>query len=257
MAISMRERRDSGSPSASERIPGASATPRNQDIRPSPSIGVGNGFAARLLRRGGPLRTIRFRLALFYGALLFVSGAVLLAITYLFVVFSTPSLPLNEVTGSAAAHVPLSIHRAIDMERAIERHALLTRSGFALLVMTVVSVWLGWLMAGRVLRPLRLITATTRQLSEENLHERLSLHGPNDELKLLGDTIDNLLDELEGAFEAQRSFVASASHELRTPLTGIRVSIDVASRRASGTSPDARLLAQKVREDLDQADRLL
>jgi signal transduction histidine kinase len=124
-------------------------------------------------------------------------------------------------------------------------------------LMAVVSVWLGWLMAGRALRPLRSITATTRELSEEKLHERLSLGGPNDELKLLGDTIDGLLDRLESAFEAQRAFVANASHELRTPLAGMRVSIDVASRRASGVSPDALALARKVRQDLDQADGLL
>ena len=83
------------------------------------------------------------------------------------------------------------------------------------------------------------------------------MHGPNDELKLLGDTIDGLFDRLEAAFEAQRAFVANASHELRTPLTGIRVSIDVAARKASGSSQDALGLARKVREDLDQADRLL
>jgi signal transduction histidine kinase len=220
-------------------------------------MGVGRRLAARLRRGARPLRTVRLRLALLYGGLFFVSGAALLAITYLFVVISTPSLPLDSVLGSAAAHVPLPIHRAIDDQRAIERHVLLSRSGLALLVMTVLSVLLGWLMAGRVLRPLRVITATTRQLSEENLHERLSLRGPNDELKLLGDTIDGLLDRLEAAFEAQRAFVANASHELRTPLAGVRVSIDVASRRASGTTPDALVLAQKVREDLDRADRLL
>ncbi len=257
MAIAGRESRDAGYPSESEWVPDASDPTADREGEPAPPATVANRVAARLLRSGRPLRTVRLRLSLFYGGLFFVSGAALLAITYLFVVISTPSVPLNSVLGSAAAHVTLPIHRAIDDQRAIERHVLLSRSGLALLVMTVLSVLLGWLMAGRVLRPLRVITATTRQLSEENLHERLSMRGPNDELRLLGDTIDGLLDRLEGAFDAQRAFVANASHELRTPLTGIRVSIDVASRRASGTSPDALLLAQKVREDLDQADRLL
>ena len=81
-----------------------------------------------------------------------------------------------------------------------------------------VSVLLGWLVAGRVLRPLRVMTATTRQISEHNLHERLALAGPDDELKDLGDTIDGLLARLEAAFDSQRRFVANASHELRTPL---------------------------------------
>ena len=77
---------------------------------------------------------------------------------------------------------------------------------------------LGWFVAGRVLRPLRVMTSTTRQISEHNLHERLALAGPNDELKDLGDTIDGLLARLEAAFDSQRRFVANASHELRTPL---------------------------------------
>src|SRR5579863_5598950 len=275
MAIAVGKSRDPGPGSASARVPDTSPTPGAQDGRLLPSTGVARWPAARLLRRGWPQRTVRLRLALFYGGLFFVSGAALLATTYVFVVNSTPSVPIGSVIAATAAHIPLVGHkgridlgiglqRAIDDQRTIERHVLLSRSGLALLIMTVLSAFLGWLMAGRVLRPLRVITAATRQLSEENLHERLSVRGPNDELTLLGDTIDGLLDRLEaafeaqrGAFEAQRSFVANASHELRTPLTGIRVSIDVASRRASGTSQDALVLAQKVREDLDQADRLL
>ena len=136
-------------------------------------------------------------------------------------------------------------------------HGLLLRSGLALVLMAAVSVWLGWLMAGRVLRPLRTITATTRQISEENLHQRLALSGPNDELQELGDTIDGLLGRLEGAFDAQRSFVANASHELRTPLASMRVAIDVATRKSPPVSKDAAILAGRIREDLGQADRIL
>ena len=112
-------------------------------------------------------------------------------------------------------------------------------------------------MAGRVLRPLRTITATTRQISEENLHQRLALSGPKDELQELGDTIDGLLGRLEGAFDAQRSFVANASHELRTPLASMRVAIDVATRKSPPVSKDAAILAGRIREDLGQADRIL
>jgi signal transduction histidine kinase len=88
--------------------------------------------------------------------------------------------------------------------------------------MAVVAIMLGWLVAGRVLRPLRRITEAANEISATNLHERLAVAGPNDELKRLGDTMDNLLARLEGAFDAQRRFVANASHELRTPLTLIR-----------------------------------
>ncbi|MFT3863734.1 MAG: ATP-binding protein [Solirubrobacterales bacterium] len=131
---------------------------------------------------------------------------------------------------------------------------MLVQSAIALALMTVVSVGLGWLVAGRVLRPLRTMASRTRRISEDNLHERLDLEGPDDELKDLADTIDDLLGRLEAAFEAQRRFVANASHELRTPLTMMRTSLDVAVAK-----PEARVdaLEVKLREGLDRADRLL
>jgi two-component system sensor histidine kinase VanS len=107
-------------------------------------------------------------------------------------------------------------------------HQLLVRSGIALAVMTVVSIALGWLVAGRVLRPLRAMTATTRQISERNLYERLALAGPRDELKDLADTIDGLLARLQAHVAGQQRFAANASHELRTPLAITQSLLDVA-----------------------------
>ena len=94
--------------------------------------------------------------------------------------------------------------------------------------MTIVSIALGWLVAGRVLRPLRAMTATTRQISERNLNERLALPGPRDELKDLADTIDGLLARLEAHVAEQQRFAANASHELRTPLAITQTLLDVA-----------------------------
>jgi signal transduction histidine kinase len=125
-----------------------------------------------------------------------------------------------------------------------------------LAIMAVVSIGLGWLVAGRVLRPLRTMTATTRRISAQNLHERLAISGPRDELTDLGDTIDNLLARLETAFEAQRRFVANASHELRTPLAMMRTSLDVAVGKPR-PGREVTVLAGKLREGLDQADRLI
>jgi signal transduction histidine kinase len=84
--------------------------------------------------------------------------------------------------------------------------------------MALLSIALGWLVAGRVLRPLRTITTAARSISASSLHERLALDGPNDELRELGDTFDGLLARLDASFRAQRRFVSNASHELRTPL---------------------------------------
>jgi signal transduction histidine kinase len=109
-----------------------------------------------------------------------------------------------------------------------ELHQLLLNSGIALAGMALVSILLGWIVAGRVLRPLQTITTTAREISANNLHQRLALDGPDDELKDLGDTIDALLARLDGSFRAQRAFVANASHELRTPLTLSRAMLQFA-----------------------------
>src|SRR5690242_11278089 len=212
-----------------------------------------------------PARTVRLRLTLLYGGLFVASGAALLAITYVLehrlsghirvttgpVGAQNPPLgPASNGVATRSAEVAPQVHRDY-------LHELLVGSGVALAIMAVVSVWLGWLVAGRVLRPLRTMTATTRRISEENLHERLALPGRRDELTALGDTIDGLLGRLEAAFVAQRRFVANASHELRTPLAMIRTSVDVAAGKPGPVPPEVNVLAGKVRRGLDQADRLI
>ncbi len=207
-------------------------------------------------------RSLRLRLSLLYGGLFLASGAVLLALAYAAVVHLPLANPVVRVypgglsVSPPHAQLPL-IQAYFTSERTALLHGLLLRSGLALALMAAVSLWLGWLMAGRVLRPLQMITATARQISEENLHHRLALSGPKDELRELGETIDGLLGRLEGAFGAQRSFVANASHELRTPLASMRVAIDVATRKSPPVSKDASVLAGTIREDLGQADRIL
>jgi HAMP domain-containing protein len=94
--------------------------------------------------------------------------------------------------------------------QALQDHAavlreLLTRSELALALTVVLSIVLGWFIAGRVLRPLRTITAAARRISAASLAERLALSGPDDELKELGDTFDGLLGRLESSFAASAS----------------------------------------------------
>jgi two-component system sensor histidine kinase VanS len=195
-----------------------------------------------------PSRTVRLRLTLLYSGLFLVSGVALLAITYLLVRRATvPDLivPTGGRHGStgpgALSHVLANpdvaryvrhvaeqqYARALDA-RANDLHQLLVRSGIALAIMTVVSIALGWLVAGRVLRPLRAMTVTTRRISERNLNKRLAVSGPRDELKDLADTIDGLLARLETHVAEQQRFAANASHELRTPLALTQTLLDVA-----------------------------
>jgi signal transduction histidine kinase len=232
---------------------------------------AGSRMPARLLRRVGgrfwPRRTVRLRLTAVYGVAFVLSGALLLAITSGLVVRGS-SVAVAAAPGSQGAQSPLAQARrqiqqlqdqlaAQAQAHAGVSHLLLVSSVMALGIMLVVSLVLGWAMAGRVLRPLRTMTAATRHITEKNLDERLAMSGPDDELKGLADTIDGLLERLEAAFAAQRRFVANASHELRTPLATMRASLDVAVAKPGPVAPQTVVLADRVRAELDRVDELL
>ena len=145
----------------------------------------------------------------------------------------------------------------LDTQRSNELRSLLTVSGIALAIMALVSVGLGWLMAGRVLAPLGTMAARAQRISERNLHERLALEGPDDELRELADTFDGLLDRLEHAFEAQRRFVANASHELRTPLTLERAMVEVALADPAADVASLRKICERVIATGEEQERLI
>jgi signal transduction histidine kinase len=123
--------------------------------------------------------------------------------------------------------------------------------------MAVVSAVLGWLVAGRTLRPLRVMTETTRRISEDDLDRRLAMPGRRDELKDLADTIDGLLARLQAAFDAQRQFVANASHELRTPLTLERAMLEVALADPGATAVTLRSACEEVLAVGQQQEQLI
>ncbi len=221
-----------------------------------------------------PGRTVRTRLTILYGILFVFSGALLLTIssgvavgtssvsrTAPAAINSAPATPLGQANARIhqlqAQISQLQSHAAGAPVQNKLSHVLLISSLIALAIMTVISVGLGWLVAGRALRPVRLMTATAQRISEDSLHERLAVQGPEDELKELGDTIDGLLERLEVAFSAQRRFVANASHELRTPLTTMRASLDVALAKPDPAPPQTVALAGRLRAELDKIDSLL
>jgi signal transduction histidine kinase len=236
-----------------------------------------------------PRRSIRLRLTVLYGGLFLIAGAALLAITYALVA-SQPSLggALIHITSGTAAPASACSHGSANpsappqaqlfpqppnasqisscmqygksvalAQQAKTLRLLLTTSGIALGIMTVVSIALGWLMAGRVLGPLRTITAAARQISASNLHERLALTGPDDELKELGDTFDGLLGRLEASFRAQRQFVANASHELRTPLARQQTVLEVALADPEPTVDALQAVCKQVLAAGVQQERLI
>jgi two-component system sensor histidine kinase VanS len=177
-----------------------------------------------------PAPTVRLRLTLLYGGLFFVFGAALLVAMYLIFRHNTGvNLIVAGHHATPAADVATELKYAEIVQRDTDAlHQGFARSVVVLGVMTAVSIALGYLVAGRVLRPLRTMTATTRQISERNLNERLDLQGPRDELKDLADTIDGLLARLEAHVAEQQRFAANASHELRTPLATTQALLEVA-----------------------------
>jgi signal transduction histidine kinase len=136
-------------------------------------------------------------------------------------------------------------------------HELVVKSLQGLGVMAVLSVGFGWAVSGRVLAPLHRMTATARKLSEENLHERIALAGPDDELKELADTFDAMLGRLESAFDSQKRFVANASHELRTPLSIIRTEVEVALADPDATPEELRRMGEVVRRATERSQALI
>ncbi len=134
---------------------------------------------------------------------------------------------------------------------------MLVESGFALGVLAVGSIGIGWVVAGRMLRPLHTITATAQHLSDANLHERIGLEGPADELKDLADTFDAMLERLDQAFMSQQRFVADASHELRTPLAVMRTEVDVTLADPYATNAELRAMAEVVRDATIRSEALV
>ncbi|MGW2152752.1 sensor histidine kinase [Nonomuraea sp. NPDC001699] len=175
-------------------------------------------------------RTVRLRLTLLYSGLFLAAGMLLVALIYLLVAHSPfPGAPTAPVLpGGPAVPEPRVDLAYLAEQQAAGLRRLLVNSVIALVVMAFASMLLGWLTAGRVLRPLHDMTATVRRITADRLDRRLAASGPDDELKKLADTFDDLLDRLEAAFTAQRRFVANASHELRTPLTLQRAMAEVA-----------------------------
>lgn len=186
--------------------------------------------------------TIRIRLTLLYGGMFLIAGILLLSIIYLLAAQALhigSELPFKIVNGQVTSNVcnfpveagPDEFNRAmnacVNEQRQHALDDLLRRSLFALLGLSVIAFAFGYAMAGRVLSPLGRITRTARNVAGTDLSRRIELDGPDDELKELADTFDDMLDRLERAFTAQQRFVANASHELRTPLAINRTLLEV------------------------------
>jgi signal transduction histidine kinase len=228
---------------------------------------------------------VRLRLTLVYSGLFLAAGAVLLAVTYGLVAQSLSTTSAPAPTAQASKYVDQALRTckaenlspaamakcentaeqsltgvskaSVADQRSRTLAHLLDYSLATLAALVFASAWLGWIVAGRALRPVHAITAAARRASEENLGERIALAGPDDELKELADTFDAMLGRLDAAFASQQRFVANASHELRTPLTVMRTAIDVTLAKPGRTPAQLEAMAVEVRHAADRAEALI
>jgi signal transduction histidine kinase len=229
----------------------------------------------------GPRPTARLRLTLLYGALFLLSGAVLVAVTYVLAVRATTltspapkasavaatphqsAVRLGARAGSGSRVVHLTPAQMAQQQTQLinlhdlAMHRLLIGSVITLAVVAVISIALGWLMAGRVLGPVRTINAAARRINASNLHERLNLHGPDDEFRELAGNLNNLLARLQASFDARQRFVANASHELRTPLTLDRALLERALRQTEPSQRLWRATCERLLVSCQHQDRLI
>lgn len=218
--------------------------------------------------------SLRLRLTLSYGAVFFAVALVMVLLGYLLIrqaLIHDPAEFLDRL--AAALHLPPSymndqiptpsggeqsvgsfMRQVQDETVDTLLHGLTVISFWALAIAAAVSVGVGWLVAGRMLRPLNEIVGVARSLSASTLDERIALSGPRDELKVLADTFDEMLDRLESAFATQREFAANASHELRTPLAIVRTELDVTLADQDATLEDYRRMAVTMRKALARSE---
>jgi signal transduction histidine kinase len=222
------------------------------------------------------------RLTLLYTSLFTLGGAALVLVTYLLVVHSlhgtttgvipptsrqaiTRCVKAAEARTGPAAGVVIKcaavyangVQAGASAQRSTTISRLLAYSLLGLAGMTLLAAAAGWIVAGRILRPVHRLTAAARAASEQNLSQRIALQGPRDDLRELADTFDAMLDRLDGAFTSQRHFIANASHELRTPLTVMRTAMDVVLDKPEPTRDELMSMAADVRQAVDHAERLI
>jgi signal transduction histidine kinase len=219
--------------------------------------------------------SVRARLTLLYTGLFAVCGATVVAVSYILVARLEPQGQSQQAPARFLARCrseQLSAHpddrvlakcnayfqlQGARHQRDLTLSHLLQYSLITLGVVIALAAILGWIVAGRALRPVHRITAAARAASEHNLSARVALRGPRDELHELAETFDEMLDRLEVAFEGQKRFIANASHELRTPLAVMRATVDVVLDNPDSTPADLRGMATDIRAAVDHAEHLI
>ncbi|WP_046471205.1 sensor histidine kinase [Allosalinactinospora lopnorensis] len=235
--------------------PGDTGTWRRLNTQPS-QPGNTEGSVSRGVHRLTDNISLRARLTLIYGMLFFAAGSLLVLLNYVIVAALLDNLTFTLQPGSPYADDP-DLVEAVKSSLIEDVLAQVTRfSVLALVIVGLLAVALGYVVAGRALSPLHKITRIARRLSERSLHERIALSGPDDEIRELADTFDDMLERLDRAFDGQRRFVANASHELRTPLAINRTLLEVALSDPDA-SADLKTVGRTLLETNSRHERLI
>ena len=207
--------------------------------------------------------TLRIRMALLYGGLVLLVGVSLLFTSIVLLDRSISRLPFFNTVGKVTlkdqgGHVRTIDPSAIGTEARNSSVNYLLHTGLIYFgIIVVIGTTGGYLLAKQALRPISKLTATAKQLSTETLDQRINLGGPDDELRELADTFDEMLGRLDAAFDSQRLFVANASHELRTPLSVIRTELEVTLGDPDADVAELRRMGEVVESAAERAQNLV
>ena len=215
-------------------------------------------------------QSIRFRLSVQYSAVVFGLGGAILGLVYWALQRNLRSQTMmthiqtgQRIVLNDGQLVVMPEFREIEV-RAIEsiyNEVVLNEVArftlIALVALFLLSLVVGWVMSGRVLKPVKEITSVAREIQASDLSRRIALEGPDDELTRLADTFDGMLDRLDNAFSSQRQFLADTSHDLRTPLAVIQANVELVADDANSSIDEWREAGGIVRRNTDKMSKMI
>lgn len=222
------------------------------------------------LHRPEWMQSVRFRLSLLYSGLLFGASALVVGAIYFGLRIALERQPVfNQLlisptytirNGQIVTLAELQMTEVESLERLVNEQTLARLAAYSFIALGILfclSLLIGWFVSGRTLRPIHRITDVARDIQATDLSRRISLEGPQDELRRLADTFDQMLDRLDQGFERQRQFIADVSHDLRNPLAVIQTNVEVALQAPETTPSDWRHTGEIIRRTSDRMSGLV
>ena len=198
-------------------------------------------------------KTIRFRLTIWYVGLLLLFIILFIVGLNLTMAKTVPGIQKAE---DPIAGKPLTRVEIVQLVRSENLELLRNYSLIGIASLLILGAGGSYLLSGRMLKPVDHVTSLAARISSTNLRERINRQGPEDEVKRLADTFDDMLERLEGAFESQKQFIQDASHELRTPIAIAQTNIEVAEMEGKATARDYKRLMEVLKVSLERMNRL-